>query len=79
MKRKDLELMESLLIYFKQPSLNANKLKNPPMPVVVINRWYTTDDIIRQRYFGAAMEIDDVVFWDSELWHLGQRLTLFTD
>lgn len=37
--RKDLEMVESLIIYFWQPELNDKKRKYPPEKTVVINRW----------------------------------------
>lgn len=69
--RQDLELIESLIIYFWQPQLNEQKRKNAPAQTVVINRWYDKAGNLRRRSQHQAQQLDDVIFWDGEDWHIG--------
>lgn len=69
--RQDLELIESLIIYFWQPQLNEQKRKNAPAQTVVINRWYDKVGNLRRRSQHQAQQLNDVIFWDGEDWHIG--------
>jgi hypothetical protein len=71
LQRVDLELVESLIVYFWQPQLNEKKKKNPPEPTVVISRWYDKNKKLRRRNTHEGQNLDDVIFWDGEEWHIG--------
>lgn len=77
--RFDLELTESLLIYFWQPALNEKKRKNPPEPTVIINRWYSTSGLLRKRIIHEAQKLHDVIYWDLDYWHLSEKLYIFEE
>lgn len=71
LQRKDLELVESLVIYFWQVELNERKRKRAPERVVIVNRWFNKDGILRMRKTHIGQHLNDVIFWDGEEWHLG--------
>ena len=77
--RNDLELLESLLVYFWQCDLNQKKKVNPPEPTAIINRWYNTNNQLRKRISHPAQHLDDVIYWDGEYWHHSQRMDVFED
>ena len=73
--RRNLELVEHLLIYYEKPYLNDKKTKSPPKePVVVVNRWRDTNDKYRQRRLYAVQEIPDVIMFDGEEFWKADRL-----
>jgi hypothetical protein len=72
--RQDLELLESLLVYFWQCDLNNKKKVYPPQPTAVINRWYNKNSTLRSRIVHEAQKLDDVIYWDGEVWHCSKKM-----
>jgi hypothetical protein len=77
LSRNDLELIESLLVYFWQMELNEKKKVNPPSSCVVVNRWFFPDGRLRKKNMHITQDIDDVIYWDGQTWHLSQNLRVF--
>ena len=69
--RNDLEIVESLIVFFWQPHLNDLKKKFPPEPIIVINRWYDKNEKLRMKKIHEGQKLDDVIFWDGKVWHTG--------
>jgi hypothetical protein len=70
--RDDLEFVESLIVYFWDPTFNEKKTKNPPHnPTAVINRWYDKDNQLILSKIHEVHALGDVIFWDGQMWHLG--------
>lgn len=75
--RKDLELVESLIVFFWQPELNVHKKRTPPSPTVIINRWYNKEKNLRRKIMYEAQRLHDVIFWDGESLHLSDSLKVY--
>lgn len=69
--RSLLELAESIIIYFWQPTLNERKKINQPKPVTLVNHWFKKDGQPRFRQNSLCKNLDDVLSWDGELWRTG--------
>lgn len=76
--RQILELAESIIIYFWQPTLNEKKTANAPSPVTLISRWYKPDESPRFRQHPMCKNLEDVLSWDGELWRSG-NLSVWED
>lgn len=62
----NIELAESLIIYFWDPMLNCNKRTHPPKyPVSIINRWKFQDGRFRKKRNEPAQMLADVIFYDG--------------
>jgi len=72
--RGDLELLESLLVYFWQCDLNDKKKVYPPTATAVINRWYNKNGKLRRRIVHEAQVLDDVIYWDGNVWHVSKKM-----
>ncbi len=77
LKRKDLELVESLLIYFWDSPLNEKKRIYPPKETcIAINRWCKPNGELRKRMTHEGQQLHDVIMWDGEQWHLSKSLRI---
>ena len=74
--RDNLELIEHALIYTCQTDRNISKrASNPKKPVVVINRWLTTDGTYRERRITPVqMAVPDVIVYDGDCIWTCERL-----
>ncbi len=72
--RSYLELAESIIIYFWQPTLNERKTVNPPRPTTLINRWFKKDGVPRLRQDSICKELPDVLSWDGRYWRTGNLI-----
>lgn len=66
-----LEIAETLIIYFWQPSLNTRKKISPPKPTTVINHWFKKDGTPRIYQQKIYRDLDDVLSWDGTYWRTG--------
>ncbi|MBF0376975.1 MAG: hypothetical protein HQK72_05785 [Desulfamplus sp.] len=69
--RHFLEIAESIIIYFWQPTLNEKKRFSLPKPTTLINRWFKTDGSPRYRQHSLCKDLQDVISWDGKLWRTG--------
>lgn len=67
-----LELSETIIIYFWQPSLNDRK-KNylPEKPTTVISKWFKISGEPRINQKSIYKELSDTISWDGDLWRTG--------
>lgn len=72
--RKDLELIEDLIIYFWQPKLNDKKKHKLPSPTVILNRWFNIKGELRHKTKYEGQKLNDVIYWDNQYWHLSKSL-----
>lgn len=77
LNRSDLELVEGLIIYAQQLKLNERKKKRPTNPCLVISRWFNTNGAVRKRDHHIAQEIEDVIYWDGEFWHIADKMRIY--
>ena len=78
--RSNLEIIESVLVYFWQPDLNDKKKCRPPNDsTAILNLWHTIDDVLRKHKRHAAQKLHDFIYWDGELWHVSERLKVYED
>ncbi|MDE7527014.1 hypothetical protein [Aeromonas salmonicida] len=66
-----LEIAESIIIYFWQPTLNNRKKVYAPKPITLVNKWFKKDGSPRHRQHTMCKDLDDVISWDGELWRSG--------
>jgi hypothetical protein len=76
--RPFLELAESIIIYFWQPTLNERKHIEAPNPVTLINRWFKQDGTPRKRQHTLCKDLEDVLSWDGKYWRTG-NLSVWED
>lgn len=76
--RHYLEIAETLIVYFWQPSLNERKKYTPPKPTTVINYWFKRDGKPRLNQKSVYKDLPDVLSWDGELWRTG-NLSVYED
>jgi len=69
--RHFLEIAESIIVYFWQPSLNDRKKAFPPKPITLVNKWFKKNGLPRLRQHTMCMHLSDVISWDGELWRSG--------
>ncbi len=69
--RHFLEIAESIIIYFWQPTLNERKRFHPPKPTTIISKWFKKDGSPRLRQHPLCKDLDDVLSWDGEIWRSG--------
>ena len=77
-KRSRLEIAESIIIYFWQPSLNERKKAYSPSPVTVVNYWFKKNGEPRLRQHSLCKDLDDVLSWDGRFWRTG-NLSVWED
>lgn len=73
-----LELAETLIIYFWQPTLNTRKKLTPPKPTTIINYWCKKDGSPRFNQKKIYKDLDDVLSWDGTFWRTG-NLKVYED
>lgn len=66
-----LEMAESIIIYFWQPTLNERKKISIPTSTTLINKWFKKDSSPRRIQHPMCKHLDDVISWDGELWRSG--------
>ena len=76
--RDHMELAESIIIYFWQPTLNERKKVSPPKPITIIGHWLKSDGSPRFRQHPLCKDFDDVLSWDGKLWRTG-NLSVWED
>ena len=69
--RFHMEMAESIIIYFWQPTLNERKTAYPPKPVTLISYWLKPDGSPRLRQHKLCKDLDDVLSWDGKYWRTG--------
>ncbi|MFT6928414.1 MAG: hypothetical protein ACJAZP_004066 [Psychromonas sp.] len=69
--RHFLEIAESIIVYFWQPSLNNRKKAFPPKPITLVNKWFKKNGLPRLRQHSMCKYLSDVISWDGELWRSG--------
>jgi len=69
--RHYLEVAESIIVYFWQPTLNERKKVYPPKPTTIISKWFKKDGLPRFRQHSMCKNLDDVLSWDGGLWRSG--------
>ena len=69
--RHFLEIAESIIIYFWQPTLNERKKSFPPKPITLVNQWFKKDGSPRFRQHTMCKHLSDVISWDGTLWRSG--------
>ncbi|OCH43724.1 hypothetical protein [Aliivibrio fischeri] len=69
--RHYLEMAESMIVYFWQPTLNDRKKLSIPRPITLINKWYKKDCSPRYRQHTLCKDLADVLSWDGYLWRSG--------
>lgn len=76
MTRANLELIEHALIYTCQTDINKSKKAScPKKPVVVVNRWLTTDGTYRERRISPVQKaVPDVILFDGDSFWTCERL-----
>ncbi len=77
--RRDLEIIESLIVYFWKPELNDRKKYRCPSPTVVLSRWHNRKGELRLKVRYEGQRLQDVIYWDGEHWHLSNSLKRFDD
>lgn len=73
-----LEMAESIIVYFWQPTLNERKKLSIPKPISLINQWYKKNGDIRYRQHSLCKDLDDVLSWDGLVWRSG-NLSVYHD
>ena len=67
-----LEMAESIIVYFWQPTLNERKKIVAPTPITLINKWFKKDRTTpRLRQHSMCKDLDDVLSWDGNYWRSG--------
>ena len=66
-----LELAESIIIYFWQPTLNDRKKLSQPRQITLVNHWFKKDGSPRRNQHPMCKDLKDVLCWDGELWRTG--------
>lgn len=66
-----LEMAESIIIYFWQPTLNERKKISPPKPITLVSKWFKKDGSPRLIQHTMCKRLDDVISWDGKLWRSG--------
>jgi len=66
-----LEMAESIIIYFWQPTLNERKKLSMPKPITLISKWLKKDGAPRLRQHTMCKCLNDVISWDGSLWRSG--------
>ncbi|MCG7517940.1 hypothetical protein [Vibrio sp. MMH1-50] len=73
-----MEMAESIIIYFWQPTLNERKKLSLPKPITLVNQWYKKNDEPRYRQHSLLKDLDDVLSWDGDVWRTG-NLSVYDD
>lgn len=66
-----LEMAESIIVYFWQPTLNERKKIIAPTPITLISKWFKKDNTPRLRQHSMCKDLDDVLSWDGNYWRSG--------
>ncbi len=76
--RHFLEMAESIIVYFWQPTLNERKKVTLSKPITLISRWFKKSGEPRYRQHSLCKDLDDVLSWDGSLWRSG-NLAVYSD
>jgi hypothetical protein len=66
-----LEMAESIIIFFWQPTLNERKRISTPTSITLISKWFKQDGSPRHKQHPMCKNLDDVISWDGKLWRSG--------
>jgi hypothetical protein len=69
--RKELELAETIIVFFWQPSLNEKKKFSIPNSTTIVNLWFKIDGTPRHNQLKIFRDLSDVISWDGECWRTG--------
>ncbi|MDD4703852.1 MAG: hypothetical protein VB048_00010 [Bacteroidaceae bacterium] len=73
--KKNIELVEHLIIYYWQPILNNKKKHTPPSePISIINRWKNKKGLFLKKITYPAQHIDDVILFDGKSFWSSNKL-----
>ncbi|EKL5296831.1 hypothetical protein QPI28_004455 [Vibrio parahaemolyticus] len=73
-----MEMAESIIVCFWQPTLNDRKKLYLPKPTTIINQWFKKNNEPRYRQHSLCKDLDDVISWDGEVWRSG-NLSVYED
>lgn len=71
--RSHLEIAESCLVSFWQPSLNELKRAYCPVrPICLVSQWFNRDGRPRLSRPPILRDLPDILWWDQERWRTGK-------